>query len=82
MDELELKDMIALLKRTDFNPAEIDTDLHKRVADAIQDGYIKRVDMRVNSRDCDQVRNLPDKCDEESGYPKLSLVIHIYYGIS
>ena len=27
----ELKDMIALLKRTDFNPAEIDTDLHKRV---------------------------------------------------
>ena len=30
----ELKDMIALLKRTDFDPAEIDTDLHKRVADA------------------------------------------------
>ena len=50
----ELKDMIALLKRTDFDPAEIDTDLHKRVADAIQDGYIKRFDMRVNSRDGDQ----------------------------
>ena len=50
----ELKDIIALLKRTDFDPAEIDTDLHKRVADAIQDGYIKRFDMRVNSRDGDQ----------------------------
>ena len=50
----ELKDMIALLKRTDFDPAEIDTDLHKRVADAIKDGYIKRFDMRVNSRDGDQ----------------------------
>ena len=50
----ELKDMIALLKRTDFDPAEIDTDLHKRVADAIQDGYIKRFDMRVNRRDGDQ----------------------------
>jgi len=46
--------MIALLKGTDFDPAEIDTDLHKRVADAIQDGYIKRFDMRVNSRDGDQ----------------------------
>jgi len=43
--------MIALLKRTDFDPAEIDTDLHKM---AIQDGYIKRFDMRVNRRDGDQ----------------------------
>ena len=32
----ELKDMIALLKRADFDPTVIDTDLHKRVADAIQ----------------------------------------------
>jgi len=47
----ELKGMIALLKRTDFDPAEIDTDLHKM---AIQDGYIKRFDMRVNRRDGDQ----------------------------
>jgi len=31
----ELKDMIALLKRADFDPTVIDTDLHKRVADAI-----------------------------------------------
>ena len=36
----ELKDMIALLKRADFDPTDIDTDLHKRVADAIQDGFI------------------------------------------
>ena len=50
----EHKDVIALLKRPDFDPAEIDTDLHKRVADAIKDGFIKRFDMRVNSRDGDQ----------------------------
>ena len=50
----ELKDMIALLKRADFDPTVIDTDLHKRVADAIQDWFIRRFDMRVNSRDGDQ----------------------------
>ena len=33
---------------------KIDTDLHKRVADAIQDGFIRRFDMRVNSRDGDK----------------------------
>ena len=30
----ELKDMIAFWKRADFDPTVIDTDLHKRVADA------------------------------------------------
>ena len=50
----ELKDMIALLKRADFDPTVIDTDLHKRVADATRDGFIRRFDMRVNSRDGDQ----------------------------
>ena len=50
----ELKGMIALLKRADFEPTDIDTDLHKRVADAIQGGFIRRFDMRVNSRDGDQ----------------------------
>ena len=50
----ELKDIVALLKLPDFDPADIDTDLHKRVADAIKDGFIKRFDMRVNSRDEDQ----------------------------
>ena len=43
---VELKDMIALLN---FDPTVIDTDLHKRVADAIQDWFIRRFDMRVNS---------------------------------
>ena len=47
----ELKGMIALLKRADFDPTVIDTDLHKRVADAIQDWFIRRFDMRVNSKD-------------------------------
>ena len=50
----ELKDMIALLKRADFDPAEIDTDLHKRVAAAVKDCFIKRFDMRTSSRDGDQ----------------------------
>ena len=50
----ELKDMIALLKWADFDPTNIHTDLHKRVADAIQDEFIRRFDMRVNSRDGDQ----------------------------
>ena len=50
----ELKDMIALLKRADFDPAEIGTDLHKRVAAAVKDGFIKRFDMRTSSRDGDQ----------------------------
>ena len=50
----ELKDMIALLKRADFDPTDIDNDLHKRVADAIHDGFIRRYDMCVNSRDGDQ----------------------------
>ena len=45
---------MALLKRPDFDPADIDTDLHKRVAGAIKDGFIKRFDMHVNSRDGDQ----------------------------
>ena len=50
----EIKDMIAFLKQADFDPTVIDTDLHKRVADAIQDWIIRRFDMRVNSRDGDQ----------------------------
>ena len=47
----ELKDMIALLQQADFDPTDVDTDLHKRVSSAIQDGFIKRFDMRVSSRD-------------------------------
>ena len=76
----ELKDMIALLKRTDFDPGEIDTNLHKRVADAIQDGYIKRFDMRVNSRDGDQnLSMLSSVLRVVLCYPKIS---HVVIGIS
>ena len=50
----ELKDMIALLQQADFDPTDVDTDLHKRVASAIQDGFIKHFDMRVSSRDGNQ----------------------------
>ena len=46
--------MIALLKQDDFDPTDVDTDLHKRVSAAIQDGFINRYDMRVSSRDGDQ----------------------------
>ena len=50
----ELKDMIAPLKRANFDPAVINTD----VADATQDWFIRRFDMRVNSRDGDQGRSM------------------------
>jgi hypothetical protein len=48
--------MIALLQQADFkfDPTDVDTDLHKRVFAAIQDGFIKRFDMRVSRRDSDQ----------------------------
>ncbi len=41
----ELKEMIALLQQANFDPTNVDTDLHKRVSSAIQDGFIKRFDM-------------------------------------
>ena len=46
--------MIALLQQADFDPTDVDTDLHTRVSAAIQDGFIKRFDMLVSSRDGDQ----------------------------
>ena len=58
----ELKDMIALLKRADFDPTVIDTDLHKRVADAIQDWFIRRFDMCVNCRDGPQTETRAFPC--------------------
>ena len=50
----ELKDLIALLQQAEFDPTDVDTDLHKRVSSAIQDGFIKRFDMQVSSRDGNQ----------------------------
>ena len=51
--EDDLEDVIVLFKRVDFDPTDIDTDLHTRVADAIQDRFIRSIDMCVNSRDGD-----------------------------
>ena len=42
------------LKRDDFDPSYINSDLHKRVTDSIKDGFIRRVDkfdMQVSSKD-------------------------------
>jgi len=46
--------MIALLQQAYFDPTDVDTDLHKGFSTAIQDGFIKRFDMRVSSRDGNQ----------------------------
>ena len=40
--------------KADFDHTNMDTDFYKRVSSAIQDGFIKRFDMRVSSRDGDQ----------------------------
>ena len=40
--------------KADFDHTDMDTDLYKRVSSAIQDGFIKRFDMQVSSRDGDQ----------------------------
>ncbi len=63
----ELKDMTAMVeadfgfggygqtyRQSRLRPYNMDTDLYKRVSSAIQDGFIKRFDMRVSSRDGDQ----------------------------
>ena len=50
----ELRAVIALLKRPEFKPAEIEDDLHQRIARAVHDKMIKSFDMRESSRDGDQ----------------------------
>ena len=50
----ELKKTILLLKSSEFKPEEIDTDMHQRMAKALQDGFLKSFDMRESSRDGDQ----------------------------
>ena len=47
----ELKKTIELIKSKDFKPEEIDSDMHKRMAKALQDGHLKSFDMRESSRD-------------------------------
>ena len=68
----ELKDMIALLQQADFDPTNVDTDLHKRVPSAIQDGFI-----RVSSRDGDQdlsmwMRDVEEVVREIMGYTRFA----------
>ena len=50
----ELRAVIALLKRPEFKPAEIEDDLHNRIARAVHDKMIKTFDMRESSLDGDQ----------------------------
>jgi hypothetical protein len=50
----ELREVIAMLKRPEFKPSDIDDDLHRRVASAVHSRYIKKFDMREGSRDGDQ----------------------------
>ena len=50
----ELRAVIALLKRPEFKPAEIEHDLHNRIARAVHDKMIKTFDMRESSLDGDQ----------------------------
>jgi hypothetical protein len=50
----ELREVIAMLKRPEFKPLEIDDDLHQRIAGAVHSRYIKKFDMRESSRDGDQ----------------------------
>ena len=64
--------MIALLKQEDFDPTDVDTDLHKRVSAAIQDGFINRYDMQVSSRDCDQDLSMwIREVEEDSGSARI-----------
>ena len=48
----ELRAVIVLLKQPEFKPAEIEDDLHKRIARAVHDKMTKSFDMRESSRDC------------------------------
>jgi len=50
----ELRKTILLLKSSDFNPAEVDTDMHQRMAKALEHGFLKSFDMRESSLDGDQ----------------------------
>lgn len=50
----ELRKTIELLKRPDFDPSDIDSDLHARLARAVHEKVIKAFDMRESDRDGDQ----------------------------
>ena len=50
----ELRAVIVLLQQPEFKPAEIEDDLHKRIARAVHDKMIKSFDLRESSRGGDQ----------------------------
>ena len=54
----ELKKVINMLQRPDFDSKDIDPDLHKRMAKAVDDGRIKCFDLREGPADGDQDLNL------------------------
>ena len=45
----ELREVIALLKRPEFKPAEIDDNLHQRISHAVYNWCIKVFDVRKQS---------------------------------
>jgi hypothetical protein len=53
----QLKKVIAMVKRPDFDSNEIDPDLHKRMENAVLDGRIKCFNMREGPADGDQDLN-------------------------
>ena len=50
----ELRAVIGLLKQPEFNPADIDSDLHKRISTAVNDKMIESFNMREGSLDGDE----------------------------
>ena len=82
-------DILTLLKQADFDSTDINTDLHKSFADAIQDGFIRRFDMRVNSRDggqglskfpcgCETLKRLCGKSCVTSAATRSSALKHVW----
>jgi hypothetical protein len=54
----ELKKVIEMLRRPEFDSQEVDPDLHKRMNKAVEDGRIKCFNMRESNLDGDQDLNL------------------------
>ncbi len=50
----ELKKVIDMLHRPEFDSSQVDPDLHKRMNKAIEDGSIKCFNMRESNLDGDQ----------------------------
>jgi hypothetical protein len=53
----ELKKVIDMLRRPEFDSAQVNPDLQKRMNKAIEDGRIKYFNMRVSNLDGDQDLN-------------------------